>query len=99
MITKVPIFDSKNVEPTMRRVHRKLLISFLAVFLICLIVSTSTTTVTAEEEWGTLKAGDVMEWQSTHYDSPYVIKILNVEGELITIEWQRGASIFVSLYI
>ena len=77
----------------MREVHRKLLISLLAMFMVCLIVSTSTTTVTAEGEWGTLKASDVMEWQSTQYD-PYVIKILNVEGDIITIEWQRGGSTF-----
>lgn len=63
-------------------------------FMVCLIVSTLTTTVTAEGEWGTLKAGDIMEWQSTQYD-PYVIKILNVEGDIITIEWQRGGSTFV----
>ncbi|MFX1465837.1 MAG: hypothetical protein ACFFA5_05135 [Promethearchaeota archaeon] len=79
----------------MRGVHRKLLISLLAMFVICLIVSPSTTIVTDKGEWGTLKPGDVMEWQSTHYKPPYVIKILNVEGDIITIEWQRGASIFV----
>lgn len=63
-------------------------------FMFCLIVSTSTTTVTAEGQWGTLKAGDILEWQSTQWD-PYVIKVLNVEGDIITIEWQRGGSTFV----
>jgi hypothetical protein len=82
------------MKSTMSEVYRKPLIGFLAIFMVCLIVSTSATTLTAEGEWGTLKAGDKMKWQSTNYD-PYVIKILDVKGDIITIEFQRGESTFI----
>ena len=74
----------------MGKIQRKLLLSFLAVFMVCLITSISTTTVTAAANWGTLKAGDEMQWQSTKWGT-VKMKVLNVEGKTITIDYEgRG---------
>ena len=57
----------------------------LAVSMACLIASTSTTTVTAVPNWGTLSAGNEMQWQSNSYGT-VKMKVLNVEGKTITLE-------------
>jgi hypothetical protein len=43
--------------------NSKILISFISVLMICLLVSTATTTVAAGE-WGNLAVGDRMEWDT-----------------------------------
>lgn len=70
----------------MRGVTRKLLISVLSLFMVCLIASTSTTTVAAPGSWGTLKAGDEIQWQSSIFGT-VTIKVLNVDGDIITLEF------------
>jgi hypothetical protein len=81
---------------------RKLLISSLCAFMICLIASTATTVVCAEEPyveepyWGNLKAGDEMRW---HYVSPspmvlypdvyYELEILELQGESLKVDYHR----------
>jgi hypothetical protein len=57
----------------------------LVVCLVCLIVSTSTTTVTAAEPWGTLSIGNEIQWQSNNYGT-VEMKVINVEGKMITLE-------------
>jgi hypothetical protein len=69
----------------MRGAVKKVLMGILAVFMACLIVSTATTTVTAEDGWGTLKAGDEMQWHSNRYGT-VKMKVINVEDETITLE-------------
>lgn len=51
----------------------------------CLIISTSTVTVNAASYWGTLKAGDEMRWDSSEKGT-YTIKIIEIDGKLITAE-------------
>ena len=69
----------------MRGANRKVFFGLLAVILVFLIVSTSKATVTAEDGWGTLKAGDEMQWQSSTY-STVTIEVLSVEGNIISLE-------------
>ena len=69
----------------MRVKYRKLLISLLCLFMVCLIASTSTTTVTAAGNWGTLKAGDEMKWSSVI--GKVEIKVQSVAGDTITLEY------------
>jgi len=57
----------------------------LVVCLVCLITGTSTTTVTAAPNWGTLSIGNEIKWQSNSYGT-IEMKVLNVEGETITLE-------------
>lgn len=75
----------------MRGVIRKITISILSLFMVYLMVSTSTTTVTAADGWGTLKTGDEMQWQSLKFGT-VKIKILNVEGATISLELNEGGS-------
>lgn len=70
---------------------KKVLVGLLSIFLVCLIVSTATTTVTAADSWGTLKAGDEMQWQSD-YEGTVKIKILSVDGVAMSIELTKGGS-------
>ena len=60
--------------------------------MVCLVFSTSvTTTVAALENWGTLKAGDKMQWQSEMYGI-VTMEILSVEGKTISLELTEGGS-------
>jgi hypothetical protein len=58
---------------------------FLVVCLVCLIASTSTTTVTAAEPWGTVSIGNEMQWQSNSYGT-VDMKVIDVDGKMITLE-------------
>lgn len=69
----------------MGNINRTRVLSLLAVCMMCLIISTSTTTVTAAAYWGTLKAGDEMRWDSMEKGT-YTIKIIEIDGKLITAE-------------
>lgn len=57
----------------------------IVVFMVCLIVSTSTTTVTATVPWGTLSIGNDIEWESNNYGT-VEMEVINVEGKTITLE-------------
>jgi hypothetical protein len=72
----------------MGKSHKTVLMGLLAVVMVCLMLSTATTTVTAADGWGTLKAGDEMQWQSV-IKGDVKINILSVEGKTITIEFTR----------
>jgi len=76
----------------MRGATRKILMGFLVVFMVFLIALTSVTTVTAQDGWGTLKTGDEMQWQSEKFGT-VKMKVLNVEGETISLELNEGGSI------
>jgi hypothetical protein len=69
----------------MGKINKTKSFTLLTVFMVFLIASTSTTTVTAAPNWGTLKAGDEMQWHSTDWGT-ITIKVLNVEGKTITLE-------------
>lgn len=69
----------------MKEITRKLFLSVLSLFLVYLIASTSTTTVTAAPNWGTLSIGNEIQWQSNSYGT-VEMKVLNVEGKTITLE-------------
>ena len=69
----------------MGNIHRTRVFGVLAVCMMCMILSTSTTTVTAAAYWGTLKAGDEMRWDSIEKGT-YIIKIVEIDGKLITVE-------------
>jgi hypothetical protein len=75
----------------MGKSHKTVLMGLLAVVMVCLMLSTATTTVTATDGWGTLKAGDEMQWQSSTYGT-VSMKILSVEGDTITLEITKGGS-------
>lgn len=75
----------------MRGVTRNVLMGLLTVFMACLIISTATTTVTAADGWGTLKAGDEMRWQSSNYGT-VTMEILSVEGKTISLELTEGST-------
>jgi hypothetical protein len=57
----------------------------LVVYLVCLIASASTTTVTAAPNWGTLSIGNEIQWQSNSYGT-VEMDVINVEGKTITLE-------------
>lgn len=74
----------------MRGAVKKVIMGLFAVFMVCLIVSTATTTVTAAAYWGTLKTGDEMRWQSSQHGT-VTIKIVEVNDELISVELNGNA--------
>ena len=47
----------------------KVLISLISALMVCLLVSTATTTVAAGD-WGNLEAGDEMKWEASPPDNP-----------------------------
>jgi hypothetical protein len=61
--------------------------------MVCMIVSTATTTVTAADGWGTLKADDEMQWQSQQYGT-VTMDIISIEGDTITLELKEGGTTF-----
>ena len=68
---------------------KKPLMVLLGLFLAYLIASTPSTTVTAAEPWGTLKAGDEMRWNTEWYGT-VEMRILGVDGNKLTIELKEG---------
>jgi len=64
---------------------RKVLMGLLVVYLAFLIASTSSTTLAAEPNWGTLSIGNEIEWESNSYGT-VEMKVLNVEGKTITLD-------------
>ena len=69
----------------MARKKAKALLSIVSVLMVCLLVSTSTTTVTASAVWGTLKAGDEMKWDDSILGI-VTVKVLSVDGGLLKVE-------------
>ncbi|MHA2173057.1 MAG: hypothetical protein ACXAB7_24645, partial [Candidatus Kariarchaeaceae archaeon] len=77
----------------MRR-NSKLLISIISVVMVCLLLSTATTTV-ATGDFGNLEAGDEMswklDWDPTDPTSPvtYIeVKILDISGTVFTYSYK-----------
>lgn len=77
-------FTTKYGE-SMGNAFRKVLVGLLTVIMVCLIVTTSATTVTAAEPWGTLSIGNNIEWESNNFGT-VEMEVINVEGKTITLE-------------